>query len=475
MEDLVERIERTILSYRLLEPEQGSIVAVSGGLDSMALLDLLYQLSQKYGWKLIVAHFNHRLRGVDSDKDEQLVAETAKQLGLPFVRGEADVRRQAARERISVEMAARQLRHAFLAQAAREQGVDRVALAHQADDQVETFFLRLLRGAGGEGLAGMRYHSPSPADRKIILIRPLLDIRRAELIAYARERGLRWREDRSNQDRYILRNKIRHELIPFLEQQFQPALHRVIRRVAELLGAESDCVGNLARRYLNEGRSDFESLHPAVQRRVIYEQLLRLTLEPAYDIVEELRLRPRRPVMIRAGLNVWRDETGRIHQQGVSMLRFYDDRVRLFLHGDHGQIDFGGLRIRWRIRRIRELRCLPPRRPGKEWFDADLVGTEVLLRHWQPGDRFQLIGMPTAAKLQDLFTNVKIPAQRRRELVLAARSDGQLFWVEGLRIGEIARLREETRRVLIWEWESRRSEDSKPPALTPSAESDHPA
>src|ERR1035437_5145368 len=159
----------------------------------MVLLHLLNSLAKKYHRQISVAHFNHQLRGRASDADEKLVRQTAEKLSRPFFSERGDVARFAAQSKISVEMAARKLRHEFLARVAREQKISAVALAHHADDQVELFFLRLLRGAGGEGLAGMKWRSPSPADKGISLVRPLLDFSKAELLAFARENKIRFR------------------------------------------------------------------------------------------------------------------------------------------------------------------------------------------------------------------------------------------------------------------------------------------
>ena len=166
MTDLLQRVERNIQNRQLFKRGGKILVAVSGGLDSMVLLHTLYKITSRYKWKIAVAHFNHQLRGRASDADEQLVRKTAVVLELPFIAGRADVRRFARTSKLSLEMAARELRHEFLARVARERKISAIALAHHADDQVELFFLRLLRGAGGEGLAGMKWHSPSPVDKK---------------------------------------------------------------------------------------------------------------------------------------------------------------------------------------------------------------------------------------------------------------------------------------------------------------------
>ena len=170
MTDLIQRVEQNIQSRRLLNHGQAILVAVSGGLDSMVLLKVLHTLSARHHWKLTVAHFNHQLRGRSSDADERLVRKTAASLRLPFVAGRADVRQFAKKSKLSIEMAARKLRHEFFARVAKERKIHVVALAHHADDQVELFFVRALRGAGGEGLAGMKWHAPSPTNGKIMLM-----------------------------------------------------------------------------------------------------------------------------------------------------------------------------------------------------------------------------------------------------------------------------------------------------------------
>ena len=173
---MLQRVEENIQRRQLLKRGQKILVAVSGGMDSLALLGVLLALAKKWRWKITVAHFNHQLRGRASEADEKLVRQTAATLNLPIVVERADVKRFAAQSKLSIEMAARKLRHEFFSRVAKQQKISVVALAHHADDQVELFFLRLLRGAGGEGLAGMKWSAPSPADKQIRLVLSLIHI-----------------------------------------------------------------------------------------------------------------------------------------------------------------------------------------------------------------------------------------------------------------------------------------------------------
>ena len=456
MSEFLQRVENEVQNRRLFLRGQKILVAVSGGADSMALLQVLTMLGKKHRWKIAVAHFNHQLRGRASDADEKLVRQTAQKLRLQFFGHRADVKRVAAQSKISVEMAARKLRHEFLARVALEQKISTLALAHHADDQVELFFLRLLRGAGGEGVAGMKWRSPSPAAAKITLVRPLLGFSKAEILAFARAGKIQFRDDATNFSSDFLRNRIRNELLPLLQKKYQPGLSKTVLRLMEITGAEAEFVGVASSRWLDPVQSgaerrSFDNLPVAVQRRVLQQQLTGLGVASDFDLVEQLRRSAEKLVSVRPGLSVTRDSLGKIRRvssNGSKTAKFNDDELKLKLSGRAGQAKFGGLKFRCAIKKFSGSRGRAHRQT--EFFDVDKIGGEIVLRHWRAGDRFQPIGMKSAVKLQDLFVNAKIPAARRRELVLAATAGGEIFWVEGLRTGEKFKLVVETRRVLVW-------------------------
>lgn len=493
MSVLQEHLEQSIRERRLFGQGQGILVAVSGGLDSMVLMHALRALSVRHGWRLAVAHLNHQLRGRSSEADERLVRQTARKLKLRLVVEREDVREQARTDRLSLEMAARKARHEFLARVARRLGIRTIALAHHADDQVELFFLRLLRGAGGEGLAGMSWRNPSPADARVELVRPQLDQPKAALRKYAVERGIRFREDASNRCLEIQRNRIRHELLPLLRKNFQPALARTVLRVMEIVGAEAEFVSQAALEWLGKRQGSkrrtskpgqatvesvstpFDDLPLAVQRRSLQLQLVNLGIAPDFGLVEQLRVAAGRPVSVsprtfadggggmpptrESGANPGlaprfglRDARGVVHLLPPSRDGFNPALMDLELKGRAGEVVFEGARISWRVSKA-DWKSAVWRKPGREVFDADKVGSRIRLRHWQRGDRFQPIGMPGGVKLQDILTNQKVPRARRHELIVAATASGEVFWVEGLRISERFKLTETTIRGLHWRWE----------------------
>jgi tRNA(Ile)-lysidine synthase len=498
--ELLDHVEQSILVHRLIRPGQRILVAVSGGVDSMVLLRVLHALAREHGWHLTVAHFNHRLRGRSSDADERLVRRTAEGLKLPVVVAGASVRDVARGQRISLEMAARKLRHDFLARIARRRRIPLVAVAHHADDRLELFFMRLLRGSGGEGLAGMKWRNPSPSNPCVQLVRPLLDQPKAVLGEYAVERGIPFREDESNSFLDFQRNRIRHELLPLLRRKYQPALDRTIGRVIDIVGAEAEFAVRAAEEWLagrgspKEGRSPksekggasshrclpFDELPLAVQRRCVQLQLVSLGIVPDYELVEQLRTREDQPVGISrgsapagaraggagqertmdaaprpCGTPVLRyavcDRSGWVHLRVFEPEEFNSGSAEIALGDRPGELEFDGARIWWRIS-SRGALVQPKVGLRHECFDADKVGSPLRLRHWQPGDRFQPIGMASPVKLQDFFTNEKIPRARRRQLIVATTAEGVVFWVEGLRISEQFKLTEHTIRRLQWRW-----------------------
>lgn len=449
---LLDRVSLFIREHATFRRNERILVAVSGGVDSMVLLHLLHQLAGSQGWKLRLAHFNHQLRGGSSAADERFVRRSAATLGLPLVVGQGKVKTFARAQGLSIEMAARQLRHDFLARTARRFKCRTVALGHHADDQVELFFLRLLRGTGGEGIAGMKSLGLSPSDRDIRLARPMLELSRREIAEFARIYEIRFREDASNAALGFLRNRIRHELLPLLEKDYQPAVRKTVPRLMEIIGAEADCVTAAAREWLarKEPETVFDHLPTAVQRRCLQLQLLRLRLSADFETIESLRRKAAQPVNITADASVLRNLEGKVELRHHRPAGFNSASLRVPLQEGKGTVEFAGVGFSWRMASVPAWPL--PSNAGRESFDAGAVGGEIVLRHWWPGDRYQPIGMETSVKLQDAFTNLKISPGRRRDLVVATTNTGEIFWVEGLRIAEGFKLTPHTRRRLIWSW-----------------------
>lgn len=349
-------------------------------------------------------------------------------------------------------MAGRALRHKFLAEAALLTGSKTLALAHHADDQLELLFLRLLRGAGGKGLGGMAVKSPAPFSRKLALIRPLLQERKEAIVGYAHARGIPFREDDSNRDDTILRNRVRRRLLPAVRRLFgEQALTTMLQSMA-ITGEEAAFAESAARAWLaRPRRRGFERLPVAVQRQCLRLQLEALGVAPAFLLIEQLRLQPEQRASAGAVFLAREAGSGLVRTRAPAVPPHRPERMTLALVSK-GKAVFSGVAVAWKF--APQLRRFRRPTPGKnrEWFDAGKVGREVILRHWRPGDRFQPIGMQRSVKLQDLFVNARVPPAERRARLVATTAAGELFWVEGLRISECFKVEPTTRRRLCWRW-----------------------
>jgi len=298
----------------------------------------------------------------------------------------------------------------------------------------------------------MKWRSPSPADRKISLVRPLLDFSKAELEEFAQTNKIHYREDATNFSRDILRNRIRHELLALLRRHYQPGLNKAVLRLMDIAGAESDLAAEMAQGWLKGGKGDFEKLPVAVQRQVLKQQLDALGLPADFDLIESLRRSANQSISAGANIVVLRDAKGLVRTR-TNRLPEFDNHALVVELDKPGLAVFAGVKLKWQLgtRQKKAKPFAPSGKPGVEFFDADSIGRKIILRHWRPGDRFQPMGFKSAAKLQDLFTNKKIPRERRHHLILAEAS-GEIFWVEGLRISENFKLTPKTKRLLIWRW-----------------------
>lgn len=449
MASIIDTVDASVKD--LIPKGSGVLIAVSGGVDSMLLMHVLHQLAAKHRWRLVVAHINHKLRGRASDVDQRLVEKSAKQLKLKISTASWG-REPAAVKEYGLEMAARNARLSFLGKAARRHRCTYVATGHHRDDQVETFFWRLFRGAGGVGLGGMRQVDDFPLNFGLKTIRPLLIFGKDEIRKFANEKKLKFREDNSNQDVAILRNRIRGKLLPYLRRNFHSGIELPINQSQELIGADAEFARDTAREWLDaEKNLPFYQLHLAVQRWAIWHQLIELNIDPQYYIIEDLRLSAEKPFSLDPKRVIQRDERGRLHVHDVSVLNFSDSNTRILPKARWNRTAFGDLEFHYRINKC-GLKPKSNQLPVQEQFDADRVGKAIVLRHWHCGDRFQPIGMSQKIKLQDLFTNAKVPALEKRARAIACTASGEIFWVQGLRIGEVAKIQPETTRFLEWRW-----------------------
>ena len=244
MPDTLSAAVRSFIAHHALRG-QLIVVGVSGGADSLALLHALRAFRAEFNIRLHAAHLNHQLRGAESEGDARFVEALAREWEIPITVESHDVEAFARLKKLSVEEAARMVRYGFLEQVAEREGAHAVAVAHNADDQVETILMHFLRGSGLAGMRGMQPTSTYPFHAPLRLVRPLLAVRRIDIEAYCASQRIDPREDASNTDTHFLRNRLRHEVLPLLEQ-VNPNLRQVLRRNARIIGDDHDYVAQRA-------------------------------------------------------------------------------------------------------------------------------------------------------------------------------------------------------------------------------------
>jgi tRNA(Ile)-lysidine synthase len=449
---VLSRVRSTIRRYDLATPDTRVLAAVSGGSDSVALACALRELDAARELQVVgLVHFNHQLRE-SAARDEAFVAALGDRLGWPVRTGRADVRARARRERRSVEDAAHAERYAFFESARRAAQADVVALGHTRDDQAETFLLRLLRGAGSRGLAGMH-------PRTGAAVRPLIGCRRAELRAYLDEVGAAFVEDESNLDRAIPRNRVRAELLPLLSR-FNPAIVDLLADQADLAREEWRCLDAAARELLDrtllvreEAReldvSRFGAAPIAVQRLALWQALSEGAggRPVGFAHVEAARALLDRPggALDAPGQRLERIDARLVLRSGpageANLFRYplsIPGEVRLAEAGLLVSAELGAASM-----------ARPPAAGRVGVVRRDLCPGPLTVRNRRPGDRFQPIGLGGRKKLQDLFVDRKVPRTARDGVPIVVDEADRIVWVAGHGIDAAFRVTDASQAVLI--------------------------
>jgi tRNA(Ile)-lysidine synthase len=460
-------------------PREGGrfLVALSGGADSVALLLILRELEEEGALAVAgAAHLNHELRGAEADEDERFCAALAARAGVPFVAERVDVAALAKAGRRSIEDAARTARYAFFARAADGCGADLVATAHTKDDQAETFLLRLLRGAGSRGLASIR-----PRTGRVI--RPLLDVDRAALRVYLSAEGQPFREDASNADVSIPRNRVRHELLPLLRLRFSPAVTDVLARGAALARQDEEFLQEeaikLERRLVLTGEAiTIDAAGLAAAPRALASRVVQALLQThagsrpvSFDHVEQvlaladLKVCPTavdavargrsavslpgqdavrvedRIVLRRRTTNRGSRSSDIGYRNGFAFLLSIPGEVRLDPQG----IAVGAEHLGGADERLRGWEA----RGAEVGVASGGLDLPLAVRSRRPGDRFRPLGAPGVRKLQDFFVDRKVPRAVRDTVPLVVDGRDRIVWVVGQSVAEEFRVTDPSQGVLL--------------------------
>lgn len=439
------------------------LVAVSGGVDSIVLLDMLVCLSRKHGYSIAVVHFNHRLRGKESEFDANFVRETCKRYDIACYIAWADVERFAEVQSMSLEQAGRELRYKFLEFVAYKRRSDAILTAHTLNDSVETMLMNMLRGSGLSGLSGIPFQRVFGEHTKIV--RPVLGMKKTEIQDYAALRGLLWREDATNSQTVFRRNKIRNELVPLLEREYSSGVVDVLHRTSQIIMGADDLVRETVERVLPSLVVE-EEMQPYIGLNISALRVHKRFLQT--EIV-------RRAVQRRFGLALGFDAVDRVlalldTEVGTKldvMKGFMAVRDRsLILIGSapavhnlnvrvekNNHYDFGGWRIF--LEEIDRKNVKFTADPAVEFIETRILPYRMTLRTWQPGDVFTPLGMKGTMKVSDYLTNSKISFfNRQNVLVLTAAMPAgeQIVWLCGLRLSEHFRLQPDAPKALRLEF-----------------------
>ena len=424
---MLEQFQAYINRYHLIAESDRLILALSGGIDSMVLADLLLKSKVDY----VVAHCNFHLRGEESDGDEQFVREFAERNGIQCFVKHFDTEQYAAEQGISIEMAARDLRYAWFEELRQQLGYDKIAVAHHADDQAETFFINLLRGAGLRGLKGMQPQNG-------VIIRPLLWASREHIHQYAIENQISWREDHTNAETVYLRNKIRNQLLPVFDE-LHPEARQGLYKSLEHLSSENE----LYRELLKEKLSQIVKQEKGVQKLKVPEPVEGPTcFLLLFEWLRQFGYNTDQCKFIydamQTGIgNKYYSPThqlviGRNELQLSEIKSVEDEEIRI----DVGEEEVASP-IHLRFSRFEKASdFIIDKSPDVALLDADKIQFPLTLRHWRHGDRFHPLGMKGSKLLSDFFVDQKFTEEQKENVFLLVAADGQVLWVVGHRIDD---------------------------------------
>lgn len=433
------------------------IVAVSGGPDSICLLHILHTLKGKFNLELIAAHVNHCLRGEEADKDEKYVEEYCKSKGIQYFSKRVDINRLALEKNMSSESAGREARYEFFHQLMEMHSADKIALAHNANDQAETVLMRMMRGTGIEGLVGIK-----PV-RENIFIRPLINITRGEIEKYCNENNLEPRIDKTNLENIYTRNKVRLELIPYIKENFNEDIVNTLNRLSQTVSIDNDYLEYISEQsYKKYCDKNYEKViidkdafkeHEAVITRVIRRALLSLkgnlyNFEKVhiYDIIHVQNNATGKKVILPQNI---------IAQNNYGNIELYikEENEKVCLDKEY-TFEINSSQVIEKLNMVVTLNILKNKEKINvkeqtyvKYFDFDKINGEIILRKRRDGDRFTPLGMRGSKKLKDLFIDLKIPQTERDSIPLICFGE-DIAWIVGYRLSDKFKITKDTKNIL---------------------------
>lgn len=452
---MLKKVLDTIGQNNMIEKGDRIIVGVSGGPDSMCLLHILNSISEQYCIEIVAAHINHCLRGEEADRDEEYVREFCNNNNLGFYSIKVDINKLAKEKNLSSETAGREARYSFFEKIMKEINGTKVALAHNANDQCETVLMRIMRGTGIEGLAGIK-----PV-RDNIFIRPLINITRHEIEEYCSLNNLNPRIDKTNLENIYTRNKVRLELIPYIRKNFNEDIINVINRLATNMDMDRDYIESMAEKSFKQ-YSIINNDRVIISKDAFKEHRSIVTRMIRYGICTiKGNLYNYEKVHIDEIIELQKNKTGKelLLPGNIKIINNYSD-IHIFKNLSNNHIEDNneyilklgsnyinnGMIVRLELLSVNDVSELN-KNDNIKCFDFDKINGKIMLRYRKDGDRFTPMGMKGSKKLKDFFIDLKIPKEERNKIPLICFNT-DIAWVVGYRISENFKVEKTTKNIL---------------------------
>ncbi len=451
---LSENLVKYNQKHKLFSVNDKILLAVSGGIDSVVLLHLFLQIREEWNLQIAVIHFNHRLRGSESDGDEIFVRNLCEKNKLVYFVSNEDVGNYSKANKISIEMAARKCRYDFFCQIAQENKFDLIALGHNANDQAETVLSHIIRGSGVRGLGGIH-------PKRDKYIRPLLFATRKEIENYAHQQNLSFREDSSNADTSYQRNRIRHILLPILARDFNPNIVKTLKRLGENMTGIDDYLrsqGDDAYLRCLKYRDHCKIVLDIIKFLAYFDVLQKYILERVLtDLKKDVRILDYRTFeRIKTLINKHINNSIKISSDlwivtssnELFVGKFEKQREEIFIQEIPGQYQLWNDLIFEIKRTTKPLKqVLKNSGSNVEWIDESSIELPLKIRPYHHGDRFQPLNLRGSKKLSDFFIDEKIAFYKRSSTPIL-ECKGRIVWVCGHRLDERFKLTQKTANVL---------------------------
>ena len=473
-------VEETIKNHRMFEPQDSVLVGVSGGPDSVALLNVLLKIASGLSLTLGVAHLNHGIRNIDSDRDAEFVASLARKLKLPFYNKKKDVLSYKKHHKLSLEEAARRVRYEFFHQIAGENKYNKIALGHQGNDNAELVLMYLFRGSGPTGISGIPPIRDNFSQYGII-VRPFLGLTRHEIMDYLTAKKLEYVTDTSNEDTKFLRNKVRSELIPLLKESYNPRIVETLNRLSSIIRSEEEWIEDIItpiygdvilyseEREIALSIPQLDRIHKAPKRRIIRKaiesikgDLRRITFSHIASVIKLLENRASAfgGLDFPNGITVTKKEDALYISSGDkvrSKKRSDSENSNRFLFEyaiskpglkpESLCIKEAGFLLSFSVIGAKNIADVQSAGQQVAFFDINSLAFPLVVRDFRHGDRFIPFGMTGSQKLKNFFINNKI-SRTKRATCPVLLSANKIIWVVGYRQSEFGKVTRTTQNIL---------------------------